>query len=172
MIASKSLAARRARTRVDVAAQRDNSEVGAQAQRLEAPARRRGAEPRTARERGERAAGAREQRVARVGALGHRGDAEAGGELGRQIFHRMNCQVDTAIAEGLLQLLDEKPLATDLGERRRGHPVTAGANRDDLDAHERGERRELVPHQLGLREREPAGTRTDTEYGGHLYIFC
>ena len=145
-------------------------EVGAQAQRLEAPAHRRGAKARAARQRGERAAGAREQRVARVGALGHRGDTVAGGELGRQILHRVHREIDTVLDERLLQFLDEEPLATDLGERRRGHPVAAGANRDDLDAHGRDERRELVPHQLGLCERETAGARTYTKDGGHLYI--
>jgi len=32
------------------------------------------------------------------------------------------------------------------------------------------ERHELVPHQLGLCERQTAGARTDTKYGSHLYI--
>ena len=79
-------------------------------------------------------------------------------------------EVDTALDERLLQFLDEESLATDLRERRRGHPVPAGADRDDFDAHGRDERRELVPHQFGLCERQTAGARTDTKYGSHLYI--
>ena len=138
MIASKSPAARRASRVSTLPRSATTSRSG---RRRSASKRRRADEVPSrapfARASSESPPVAREQRVARVGALGHRRDTESRGEQRRQVFHRMHREIDPALDERLLQLLDEEALTADLGERRRGHAVAAGADGNDLDSRRR-----------------------------------
>src|SRR5229473_194436 len=80
----------------------------------------------------------------------------------------MHRQVDAVLIQGLFELTDEKALAADLSERGRGHLVTAGADRHDFDRQIGKQVREGSLDQFRLRERERAGSRSDTQCCRHL----
>ena len=68
--------------------------------------------------------------VARVLALGDRGDDQARRQLGRHVLHRMDGAVDAAVQQRLLDLLGEQPLAADLQQPAVLHAVAGGGDRD------------------------------------------
>ena len=91
----------------------------------------------------------------------HGGDREAEGQLRRHVLHRVNGEVDLARRERLLDLLEEKSLATDLGERNVGQSVPRGADHDGLD-HD-AERLDAAGDHPALRERESAAARPEPQ---------
>jgi len=82
----------------------------------------------------------------------------------------MNCEVDTPGAQRFFQLLDEKPLAADLGERPVGDLVAGGADDDAFDRARRRQfgmrRHQPLAQQLSLAQRELAAAGADAQSGG------
>jgi len=73
------------------------------------------ADARARRHRRKRRVRVGDEGVARVFALGDCGQHEARGELRRHVLHRMHRNVRARVGERPFELLDEKPLAADLG---------------------------------------------------------
>ena len=73
----------------------------------------------------------------------------------------MHGQVGPPLEQRQLELLDEQPLAADLGERAIEDPVALGRHPEDLDAAVRVQRAQAVAHVLGLPHRKPAFARCD-----------
>jgi hypothetical protein len=71
--------------------------------------------------------------IARVFALADGVQAESVGELHRHVFHGVDGDVGPPFQHGSFQLLDEQPLAADLGERGIEDLVTLGAHGHQFD---------------------------------------
>ena len=111
-------------------------------------------------QRGERGS---DQRVARVGTLGHGAEREAGGGLRRQVLGRVDREVGVAAQDGVLDLLDEDAGAAERVDRDVGPTVAGGLDDDDLDGHPEARHDEirLEPGQCAPARRDaqrrPAG---------------
>ena len=81
--------------------------------------------------------------------------AEPLGELHRHIFHGVNGDIGPSFQHGGLQLLDEQPLATDLGQRGIEDLVTLSAHGHQFDLQLRVQGFEPVFDKVGL----PQGQR-------------
>ena len=79
----------------------------------------------------------------------------------------MDCRVDRARGERLLELLDEEPLAADIGERRRSHLVAAGADLDDLNLDTGNFFCKPLTHDCRLRQCELAGAGAYSDFARH-----
>src|SRR5574341_2072352 len=143
-------------TRVHVAPDRLDDEIGPQRQRDRAAARARRADHRPRREVLEARAGPRHQHIARVLTLRERREREPRRHLGGNVLQA----VDLAV-HGPLDLLHEEPLAADGGQPRLEQPVALGADRNDLDFHTGAP--EALRHgaRLGQRQGAPAGAEPD-----------
>src|SRR5258708_1894252 len=104
--------------------------------------------------------------IARISAIEEGGQDEVVRNDRRHVLEAMHGQVDLAAPQGLLQLLDEQPLASDRGERQVRALVAGGLDRDDLRAVAGAG--ETVHHGIGLPEREPAAAGTDSQWCRHL----
>jgi hypothetical protein len=109
----------------------------------------------------------RQKRVAWVVARQHTRNRQPVREPSLQIFQGMHRQVNMPGDQGLLDLLDEQPLAADLGEQPVLHPVAGSADRDDLDRSLRGEfgvsRNQTIADEGGLAQRHRAAAGPDAE---------
>ncbi len=103
---------------VDVAAELDEFEVGAQGEELGPAARAGGADAASHGKRVERPVWLADPGVACVGAGWDGGQDEARVEFRGEIFEGVDGEVDAAFGEGLLNFLDEDPFAA--GKRGRG----------------------------------------------------
>ena len=115
---------------VDVAAQLDEAEVGAQGEELGAAARAGGADEGAGGQGVQRLLARTDVGVAGVGARRDGGESEARIERGGQVLERVDGEVDAAFGERLFDLLDEDSLAIAGGAGaglRRGWPVLASA---------------------------------------------
>ena len=71
--------------------------------------------------------------IARILALQHRGQHEAGRQFHRHVLQRMHRQVRAALLEGGFQLLDEQALAAHLAERAVEDLVALGRHAEQGD---------------------------------------
>ena len=119
-----------------IAAHRHDPKAGAHGQQLGGAPRRAGADARGGRQVVQTAsAGAARgaQGVARILALGHRGDAQPGHGAGGQILEGVDGQVAVAVDQSLAQGRREDADAAEPRQRRGVH-VAPGADLDDLDS--------------------------------------
>ena len=137
-----------AEARVDVAPHRLDRERRLEREQLGAPPDRGGPDPHP----GADPVGSA-QRVTRILARRVRADDEAVGVGRRHVLRGVDGDVDPAVEQRLLELLDEDAALADLAERLRAVAVACRRDRDerDLDA---GPAQPLAG-QLGLRQREP-----------------
>jgi hypothetical protein len=116
---------------VDVAADLDEGDVGAKGEELGAAAGAGRADAASGGEGVERPEGLADPDVAGVGALRDRGEGELRGELGGEVFEAVDGEVDAALFEGFLDLLDEDALAIEVWRRDEAgllHAVAGGAD--------------------------------------------
>ena len=88
--------------------------------------------------------------ITRVFALTDGVQAEPVGELHRYVFHGVDSDVGTPFQHGSLQLLDEQPLAADLGEGGVEDLVTLSAHGHQFDLQIRMECLQPIFHKIGL----------------------
>jgi hypothetical protein len=148
-----------AQTSVDVAAKIDHGEVRPDLLEESTPAQAGGAHAR-GRGQGVEARPRRNQGVARVGALQHRDESEAGRQFGRDVLQAVDGQVDLAREQRLFDLLEEGPLARNR-RKRAARPVAGG--RDVPQGRFVAERLEPRLHVIGLPSREEAAPRSDAD---------
>ncbi|MNN14774.1 hypothetical protein D3C81_1278540 [compost metagenome] len=106
-----------AEPRVEVAAQRLDHQVRIAGAQQGLAAQAGGADHSAGRHLVERGEAVRNQCVARVFALHHRGQREAGGQFHRHILERMHRQVRAAFVHRELQFFDKQTLAADFRQR-------------------------------------------------------
>ncbi len=131
-------------------------ERGLEREQLGPPAHRGGPDPHP----GTNPVGSAE-RVTRILARRVRADDEAVGVGRGHVLRGVDRDVDPAVEQRLLELLDEDAALADLAERLRAVAVACRRDRDerDLDA---GPAQPLAG-QLGLRQREPTSAASDSE---------
>ena len=148
-----------AQTRFDVAAHGLDRERRFECEQLGLPPDRRRPHPHARTQ----LAGAAE-RVARILSLQIRADRKAFGIRGGHVLRGVHGNVDAAVEQRLLQLLDEDATRSDLAEGAR--TIAVARCRDwherDLDTRRAQPRRS----ELGLREREPTAAGTDADQHG------
>ena len=115
--------------RLDVAPQLREPEVGSQRRELRAAPHRAGRDHTTGRELAERGA---DERVARVGALGHRREQQAVGCLRREILRGVHRDVGATVEDRLLDLLHEHADPTHAVHRLVGSLVTGRLHDHEL----------------------------------------
>ena len=122
-----------------------------------------GADASPRRKRGERYAGARDEHVAGVGALGDGGQPQAGRQRRGQVFHGMDGAIDASGQQRLFDLLDEEPFATDVGERAVDEAIAGRLDDDEGRAALWVAAGERVAGPRGLRQsqRTAAGPNPD-----------
>src|SRR5947209_5722457 len=155
-----------AQARVDVAANRLKSQVGAGGANLRLAAQAARADERIVRQITKTLnAGVRHQRVAHVFAFADGADVQAGGKLGRQIFQAVNREVDAALVDGFFEFFGEQALAllAELGQRDVEHAVAFGRDDFDLDLQAGMQALELALHPVSLPQRQLAAARSDDE---------
>jgi len=150
-------------SRVDVAAQGEHLDVGAGMSHEGTPAQARGAQACTARQPAQAAGAMRDQHVARILPPWHGRDAEPGCKGGRKILHRVHGEVDRSRKQRFFDLLDEQPLAADLGERAALDAVAAGADVHELDGQAGRLCAQRSRHPLGLAHGEDTAARTEAQ---------
>ena len=119
---------------VNVAADFNEGEVGAEGEDLGAAARACGTDAGVVGKRVEGPELLADEDVAGVGAFRGGGNVELGSELGGEVFKGVNGEVDAAVFQGFFDLLDEDALAVEAGGWDKAgllHPVAGSA--DDLD---------------------------------------
>lgn len=104
---------------------------------------------------------AQDKGVACVLAFGDRGDRKPLRKNCRQVFQRVNGDVNAFIKQRFLQLFSEHAAAADDGERRIFQPIARRL--DDFDMHRevRTKRGKFLLHPLRLPQRETRAARTD-----------
>ncbi len=158
---------------VDVAAQGMNVEIGADGFELRLAAQAGGTDARALRQVFNLRVVARAEGVARVLALGDRGDFESSGKFGGEIFQRVDGEIDASGGEGFFDFLGEHALGADLGEGDVGDFVAGGVDDFDFDlvsagAQEGGD-------VVGLPEGKLRAAGADAEFngvavGGHCFV--
>ncbi len=151
-----------AQPRVDVSAHGDDGEIRPLRPERDRPAKAAGADRRAAGERGELAVARSDEHVARILAARNADQREAVGQLAGHVLDGVHRDVRLAREQLLLDLLDEEPLAADLGERTILDAVAAGDDLqlDRLDRRGRGVRRQQAGDEgAALREGEGALAR-------------
>src|SRR5256886_16700713 len=118
------------------------------------------------RQRVEARAQVRHEAVARVLSRGDRSQTKELGQAHRHVLRGVHCNIGPPVLERGLELLDEKALSADLGERPIDDLVAP--RRDSEDAHlaMRIQALELARDVLGLPHREPAPARRDDDSFG------
>jgi hypothetical protein len=140
-----------AEPRVDVAAQLDDVEVGADREQLRAAADARGSDPRPLGNLGDRLARP-DPDVGRVRTRRDAGEREAVGKLPRQVLGAVDGEIDVVFEKRPLDLADEARLVV-VPRRGRSALVAGGADDDELGAVDsRGDR-----SRLRQRKGAPAG---------------
>ena len=94
--------------------------------------------------------GRKHDRVVRILARQHGGDAQAVGQDGRHVLAAVDGEIDLVAEQRVLDFLDEQPLAADLRERRVLQPIAGGLDDDDAARGSAGSR------DRGRRRRSPA----------------
>ncbi len=149
---------------VDVAADFDEGDVGAEGEDLGAAAGAGGADAAAGGEGVERPVGLADPDVAGVGAFGDGGEGELRGELGGEIFEGVDGEVDAAFFEGFFDLLDEDAFAVEVGrwdEAGLLHAVAGGA--DDFEFDVVAGVAEGVEDVVGLPEGELGASGADAD---------
>lgn len=149
--------------RGDIAAKRDDRDIGPGMEHLRGAARRARPHARTLRNRGD--AGRADQHVAHIGARQHGGNGDFLGADGLDILHRVDGKVDLAMEQRGVEFLGPQRLAADFGERAVLDAVAAGHLRAQFDralapAH-RGAQARAGFFGLGHGERRAAGAQTE-----------
>ena len=106
------------------------------------------------------------ERVARILARGDRRQREALRHVHRHVLERMHGEIGAALGHRDLELLDEQPLAADVGERPVEHPVALRRHAEQLDLAAGIERREPRADVLGLPQRQRGFARRDRQAAG------
>ena len=91
-----------------------------------------------------------DERVARILALADRREREALGHVHRHVLQRVDGEVGAAFGHRHFELLDEQPLAADVGERLVEHAVALRGEAEQLDLARRIHRGEPRADVLGL----------------------
>ena len=116
-------------------------------------------EPGTLGKLGKCAACRGDQRISGVLAFEHCAEAEPGGQIYRDVLHRMNGKIDPSGEQSLLQLLDEKTFATGLGEGAILDAITAGPDLDKLAGDTDGGEKPAYLFGLGHRQARATGAQ-------------
>ena len=148
-----------AQARVEIAAHGFHLEIWPELAQLRGAAKRTGADLGAYRQIGQLAA---HYGVARIFALRDRGQHEAFGQFGGQVFQTVHGEVGAAIEQRLLDLFGEEALGADLGQRDVGDFVAGGL--DDLDAALAAGGGELRGDPMGLPQSELRTTGCDDEH--------
>ena len=119
--------------RLDIAAEIDDAEVGAQTLHLRAAPQGRGANDGARRKFPKRRRRATDKRIAHVGARQHGGDANPVRQHRRQILHRVHGESDVATEQRLVDLLGEEALAADVSQRLVLDAVARGGDDAEID---------------------------------------
>ena len=105
----------------------------------------------------------------RVFSEAHRTESDAGRELRREIFQRVDRDVDPTFQHRVVKLLGEERSTAKAGKRQLLNDVTGGPNLDPLRGIAKlGQSR---PHPLGLPNGKRARASADPEWvkgGGHV----
>ena len=152
--------------RVDVAPQRLDLELRISLAELRFAAQARGADDASGRHVRERAIHVGDERVARILARHDRGQREAGDHLHRHVLERMRGQIRAAVRHRLLELLDEEPLAADIGQRLIERAIALRGQAEELDPARRIKRAKPITHVLGLPEGERGLAGGNDEFFG------
>src|SRR5690349_8255741 len=83
----------------------------------------------------ERLSVTRNESIARVVSPTHRGKAQTRWDIGRNVLHAVNGQIDVLFQKSFFELLNKDALAANLGKRRLLHAVAGGLDDDDLGFH-------------------------------------
>ncbi len=150
-----------AQARVDVAAELDGLDVGAEGVQLRAATLAAGADDRALRQRGKAVILHRDEHIARVDARRRGGQRERLGQFGGQILERVHGEIDAALGERLFDFLGEHALGADLGEGDFLQPVAGGL--DDLDFDGVALRAQKRGDVVGLPERELRAAAADAQ---------
>ena len=168
---------------VDVAADLDEVDIGAEGEELRAATRAGGADGSAHRQGVEGPVRLADPDVAGVDAFRDGGESELRSELGGEVLEGVDGEVDTAFFEGFFDLLDEDALAVEVGRRDEAgllHAVACGA--DDLKLNVVAGVAEGIQDVVGLPEGELRAARADadgiagivhthTEYGSVRLVF-
>src|SRR6516162_8551751 len=154
--------------RVDVAADEHEPEIGPGVEELRLPPRAPGGKARRERKLRDRRCRPGDERVARIDPFRNRGDREPRGVLGGKVLEAVDGEVDRPGRQGVLDLLDEDPLAAGRGKRHVGLLVSLGADDVHVDRHAIVHAREALGDVPGLPERERASPRAENE--AHAYV--
>ena len=88
-------------------------------------------------------------------------DTESCGNLAGHVFHAVHGQVDPPVQQGLLDLLDEKSLTSDLGKRNVLDFVAFGLDDDQFDGKVGMRRSKCILHPVGLPQGQFASPGAD-----------
>ena len=141
---------------VDVPAERLDGEPRLEREELSPPARRCRPDPHAGTELARAA-----QRVTRILARRVGADGQPVRVSRRHVLRRMDGDVDSALEQRLLELLDEHPAAADLAERTRPVAVAGRGDRNERDLDAGPAQR--IGGALGLGQREPTAARPDAK---------
>src|SRR5690606_14093808 len=143
-----------AQTRLDIAAQRYDVEIGTRVSELRLAARARRSNSRPPGQLCERRVTIRDKCIARVGPRQHCSERHPRGQLAGHVRHRMDSDVRMPIEDRALELFDEKSLAADFRQRTVDDSLTLSCHRHEHDLELREARAQACSHVLGLPERE------------------
>src|SRR4030095_15174925 len=108
-----------------------------------------------------------DHRIASIFAWQYTGDTESLGKNHRHVLAAVDGEIDLAVAQGILDFLDEETLAADLRKGRVREFVARGAN-DDPFARQTGLRAQLRGDRISLEQRELAAARPNAQSHGRL----
>ena len=149
---------------VDVAADLDEGDVGAEGEDLRAAAWAGGTDAASGGEGVEGPVLFADPDVAGVGAFGDGGEGELRGEFGGEVFEGVDGEVDASLFEGFLDFFDEDAFAVEVGWRDEPgllHAVARGA--DDFEFGVIASVAEGVEDAVGLPESELGASAADAD---------
>src|SRR3990170_3480317 len=152
---------------IQVPPERHHGQVGPKMQELGLPPQTARADPGAGGQSIQFLSPARDEDVGRVFSLENSGNAEARGDLGRDVLHAVDRHVHLTIQQGLLDLLDEEPFAPHVRQGDVGEHIAAGL---DLHQHRRKLRvpaPELARDPLRLRDSERAPPSPNAQFTVH-----
>ncbi len=157
-----------AQARVEIAAQAGDGKVRILRMDLGLAPQARGADDCAGRHVVERGVLVRHEGIQRHLALAGGDQREALRQHHRHVLHRMHRDVGAAVEQGVFELLDEQPLAADLGERAVEDLVAAGGHAEQFDAARRIQCFQTRLDVFGLPQGEAAFAGCDDDAAGRL----
>ena len=147
--------------RIQIPAQRNDLQIGPPVPELHAPPERAGPDPRPAGHLLHLLISFRDQDVPRILPGRYGGDIQRFRQLGREVFHAVDGQIDIAAKEHLLDFPDENPFAADPRQWNVMQDIPLGTDRDELHRDAGMTIPDPLRNPSGLNEREgaPSGSK-------------